>query len=266
MKTPNRDAFISNVPLRVSALIKSAVATSVLMFSLANQAKAVTLVSEAFPSTAIASATGSGNTKAAGGKTFTYTIADPSIDALLYFGPSDPILSGGTQPIRSGLDGILANMTFSSISGSTATWLGSTNFTYSNNGGASFQTATVQTEFLLTVTTGNAPVTAASVGAPSAVGAVTDISGLSTFVVNEQFLAADPIGGTFRAFDTLFNSEYPNHTGSCISGGCEVTSFSGGFFSQAAAVPEPASIAILGAGMAMAGAARRRRSRTTHRA
>lgn len=256
-------SLISRLALRAPTLMGTVATVSILMLTFANQAKAVTLVSEAFPSTATASATGVGSTKAAGGKTYTYTIANPGIDSLLYFGPSDPLLGGGTQPVRSGLDGILANMTFSTISGNTAIWIGSTSFTYSNNGGASFQTATVATEFLLTVTTGNAPVTAASVGAPGSVGAVTDISGLSTFVVNEQFLAADPIGGTFRAFDTVFNSEYPNHTGSCAGGACEASSFSGGFFSQTAAVPEPASLAIMGAGIAMAGAVRRRRSRIT---
>jgi hypothetical protein len=239
-------------------LLLAGVATAtILLAPLANQAKAVTLTSENYPSTAGASASGTGSTKAAGGKTYTYTIANPGIDSLLYFGGLDPIL-GGAQPIRSGLDGTLGNMTFSTISGNTATWIGSTSFTYSNNGGASFQTATVQTEFLLTVTSGNAPVTAASVGAPSSVGAVTNISGLSSFAVNEQFLAANPIGGSFEAFDTLFNSDYPHHTGSCISGGCEVTSFSGGFYSLAADVPEPASLAVVGAGIAMIGVVRRK--------
>jgi hypothetical protein len=265
MSLSSRDSRISRLAIRAPTLVGTVATLSILMLPFANESRAATLVSEAFPSTATASVTSVGiGTKAAGGKTFTYTIANPGIDSLLYFGPSDPLLAGGTQPIQSGLDGIRANMTFSTISGNTAVWIGSTSFTYSNNGGATFQTATVATEFLFTVTTGNAPVTAASVGAPDSVGAVTDISGLSTFVVNEQFLAADPIGGTFTAFDTLFNSEYPNHTGSCIGGTCEVTSFSGGFFSQAAAVPEPASIAIVGAGIAMVGAVRRRRSRITH--
>ncbi|NNE29631.1 MAG: HYR domain-containing protein, partial [Saprospiraceae bacterium] len=151
----------------------------------------------------------------AGGVTFSYANFDPSAYATLFWGPAT------FDAVQAGLSGVLSPMTFDNISGSVATWLGSSTWTNPTTGTVS----TIPICFSLTLTTG-------SWTPDPTVGALFEIVGGADFSVTLEFLA-----------DLGSGCDTPLNEVQQASAGLTVSSFSGGFFGTTA-----------GAGTGMCGA------------
>ena len=188
---------------------------------------------------------------APGGNTFvagTYSGFDTSAFSQLYWGASSAALPGA------GLDGSLHGLTFSGVAGTTATWVGTTGWTDTRNGGNTFY-ANVPIALQVTVTglgatpwlpAGAVPGLAASVGA-----VIDDSAGLSF----TRTLAWTATAAGYAANTPLSQIQVgptPNLT---------VTSFTGGFYATAP-VPEPAGYALALAGFGVLGFSARRRQAT----
>ncbi len=179
----------------------------------------------------------------AGGFTYIFTGFDVSGLANLWYGVDL------TYPPAAALDGSLDAMTFSGVSGSTATWDGTTDWDDPSVAGGG--TVSVPTRLELTVSGGPSWVTLPIPGYTfPAIGAVIDNSAGSDFSLNFIF-TADTGGGGYVPINTI--QQVP-------PGGQTLTSVGFGFYSV---VPEPSSIAMAGLGLlAMIGygVSRRRRS------
>jgi hypothetical protein len=156
-----------------------------------------------------------------GGVTWSYSAFNLSAFSSLYWGPTSNnavscALSGGSG----------GPMTFSGISGNTASWTGTA--TYLNS---SLTYSTVSTLFQATVNSAATPwVLASTLGLDPGIGAViNDSSGLA-YSVNLQFTAAG------MSLDQFFNTY--DH------GSADSASISGGFY-YAAPIPEPSAVAFL---------------------
>jgi len=188
-----------------------------------------------------------------GGRTFTYTALNPvgGNYSQLWWGISDLIMplfavpgSSGSQPIFS----------LPTISGNEAIWTGNS-FLVDTGGFGHFQ---IQVRFVLDTFDffGNAAnlVSAGSVpGLTGSEGAVLPIAGSllsSGFRANLRFEAFDVASnswiGVANRFENIFNS--PNCGTPCV-----ISSATGSFWYEAnqagAAVPEPASLALMGSGL-----------------
>lgn len=161
----------------------------------------------------------------AGGSSYVFTAFDPMAFTSLYWGTFDD------NSVFAGLDGTAHPLAFSSASGTTATWSGTTSYTNPQNN----STSTVPVEMIITVSgLGATPWTAAApLGLPAGMGAVVDNSAGADFTANVQFLA--DVGSGFVALNSI-----------SVGGGLANASVSGGFF---ASVPEPSSVALCLAGV-----------------
>jgi hypothetical protein len=182
------------------------------------------------------------------GRDFTFSGFDTNFFSALYWGPSSVNLP------QAALDGTLDAATSFSVSGTTATWSGTTTWTNPNT---SVVTTNVPWELRIDISgLGTTPwVQASTLGLPSPVGYVVDDSAGTTFTANLKFVAN--VGSGFVAMNTIQQSpSTPSLT---------QTSFGGGFyFDRPSAVPEPASLLLTGLGMFVVSAyASRRAQRST---
>jgi hypothetical protein len=154
----------------------------------------------------------------------TFTGFDPDTTwSQLYWGPASNALP------TAGLDATPHALAFSGISGTTATWAGTTSWT---NPTTSITHTGVPIELRITITGLGGTPWALSTGIPgldpgpgTGIGAVVDDSTLQAdFSANVQFLADIPTDGSgnFIALNSVQNG-----------GGQTVSSFTGGFYTAA---------------------------------
>jgi hypothetical protein len=178
------------------------------------------------------------NSGSAGGKTFNYSGFDTSAFDDLYWGPDENLLPGA------GLDGALHTMTYDQTMGTTAYWQTTSSYTNPTTNATSTQTIWLAIDIF---GLGSSPwISATSIGLPSSVGAVVDDSAGSNFSANLLFTVGASPGGT-----PINNLQQAPTTG-CPDSNCRTqTAFTGAFYwtDPVAAVPEPASLALIGAGM-----------------
>jgi hypothetical protein len=206
---------------------------------LALPAHALTIYGPAFPpvgGTVSYAFSGAPSPGDAGGQSVAFTSFVQTTGWVnLYWGPD----SG--YPPTAGLDGSAHSLTLSSISGTTATWSGTTSWTDPNT---STYYPSVPIELVIDISglSGTPWVSSTSVpgldpGPGTGIGAVVDDSAGLDFTANVQFLADVPTDGPgFVALNDVL----------LLPGGQANSSFTGGFYS---AVPEPGSLGLLGLGV-----------------
>ena len=170
----------------------------------------------------------------AGGRDFNYSNFDSSQFSDLWWGPNSSFLPSA------GLNGTANQFTSFSISGTTATWTGTTAWTA---GGVFTDTIPWELRIQVTGLGANPWVTSASVpgldpGAGTGIGAVVNNASGLDFSANLQFLANT--GGGFQAMNDIT----PQFTGRTR------TSVGTAFYYEPAAVPIPSTLFIFGLGFA----------------
>jgi len=184
-----------------------------------------------------------GSSGATGGKTGTYTITDPSGYSDLYWS-----IAGSA-----GLNGSLETLSLSSVSGQSAFFTGTTGYVDAYGADAGDYISSVAIELEVTLGAGASWVSASSLGLDPSLGDLADVTGLSSFTANLQFLA------DFSEIPDSGTSGYQaiNNVDQIVTGDTH-TSTSGSFYDNqpAAGVPDTAgtlgliSLALLGlAGM-----------------
>ena len=191
------------------------------------------------------SATGGPSSGDVGGLNGNYGGFDSNFFDALYWGPQWGL---GDPGPAAGLDGVYHDLSFLSISGTTAIWQGTTSYTSPGGPGpASCASCPIRLEIDVSGLGANPWALEASVpglsGLAAGIGAVIENPDGDDFVANFQFLA--DLGSGFVAI----NSIVPQ------SGGSTVSTVSGAFYSV---VPEPSVLMMLGLGVAGLGARRRR--------
>jgi PEP-CTERM motif len=173
----------------------------------------------------------------AGGLSVAFTsFVLPGSTLALYWGPSSAFLP------TAGLDGIAHSLTLSSISGTSATWAGTTDWTDPSDS-TTYNGVPIEMVIDISLLGANPWVLSTSVtgldpGAGTGIGAVVDDSAGADFTANVQFLADIPTdgAGNFIALNDVLTSP----------GGMTNSSFTGGFYSV---TPEPGTAALLGFGL-----------------
>jgi hypothetical protein len=171
-----------------------------------------------------------------GGQNVSFTGFTPDTVWLeLYWGPSSDFLP------TAGLDGSTHSLTFSSISGTTATWAGTSDWTNPTDS-TTYTDVPIELRIDISGLGGTPWVISTSIsgldpGPGTGIGAVVDNStSQADFTANVQFLADIPTDALgFIALNDVQQS-----------GGQTNSSFTGGFYS---AVPEPGTAALLGVGL-----------------
>jgi PEP-CTERM motif len=203
-------------------------------------AKADVILGPGYPAPGGNSYSGSGNS-ATGTLTATYSGFNTSQYNQLWWGPANIWASmDNVGTPNAPIPGTPAQdlMTSVTITGSTATWTGQTYVSGVN------YTGYVSTEFVATLSPG-ASWEYATVPGISGPLAVVQITNGASFTVSEQFLGSYGSTG-WQPFLTLDNSIHPYNSGE------ELTSLDGQFF-YTAAVPEPATWAMMVLGFASLG-------------
>ena len=218
---------------------RTLVAGSLIASALAFTAHAATLNGPKYPAPGNNGFSSSGTSSgSAGGKTFSYSTFDTSAFDDLYWGPDENSLPAA------GLDGTLHTMTYVSTSGTTSYW--DTMSSYTNPATNVTSTQTIWLAIDITGLGSSPWISATSIGLPSSVGVVVDDSTGSNFSANLLFTVGASPGGT-----PINNLQQAPTTG-CPPNNCRTqTSFNGAFYwtDPVAAAPEPASLALIGAGM-----------------
>jgi hypothetical protein len=216
-------------------------------------ANAAPIIFSPFPGPGNASVAGTGNSGQDGGRTNTYTFATPGAGYtdlwFGYFGITVPGVSGGVGSQQ----GVVAPL----IVGNEATWAGLNQWQINMAVGPD-QFYNVRFR-MTTYDLANNPLNIVSAGSvPGLVGSAGAVLplGLSNgFIVNFGFEVFN--GATWKGVDSFFNTIGANEN--CI-GDCVIRGATGGFwYEQAATVPEPASLALLGTGLAFSARRLRRR-------
>jgi len=191
---------------------------------------------------------GGGSAGDVGGTDGNYGNFDNSAYIDLFWGPQWD-LSGP----QAGLDGVFHDLSFLSVSGTTAIWEGVTSYTSPGGPGpASCGSCPIRLVIDIGGLTGTPWLLEASVpgltGLAPGVGAVVDITAGLDFVANLRVLA--DLGSGFTAINPVPQS---------ASGGpWAVSSISGGFYSN---IPEPSTALLVSLGLIGMGSRARRRSR-----
>ncbi len=177
-----------------------------------------------------------GNAADAGGSNFEFTNFVQTTGWIeLYWGPNSGFLP------TAGLDGTAHSLTLSGISGTTATWAGTTDWTDPFDS-TNYSNVPIELRIDISFLGANPWVLSTSVagldpGPGTGIGAVVDNSAGADFTANVQFLADIPTDGlgNFIALNDVL-----------VGGGQANSSFTGGFYS---AVPEPGTALLLAAGV-----------------
>jgi len=199
----------------------------------AGSVAAATLVGPEYPAPGGNTYSAVGDAGDAGGAAASYGTFDAGAFNELYWGPQ-----WGTDPgPRAGLDGVLHDLDFLSISGTTAIWEGLTSYTSPGGPGpASCVSCPIRLEIDIAGLGANPWVLEAGVtglsGLAPGIGAVIDNSLGLDFVATFEFLA--DLGGGYTAINPI-----------PASGGMTVSSVSSAFYS----VPEPSATLLLGLGL-----------------
>ncbi|MCC6642885.1 MAG: PEP-CTERM sorting domain-containing protein [Deltaproteobacteria bacterium] len=163
-----------------------------------------------------------------------FSLSPAAIDT--YWGP------GAASWITASLDGSPDALSFDSIGGTTARWLGTTSWTDPDT---STTYSSVAIELRITVTgLGATPwifstsVTGLDPGAGTGVGAVVDTLDGTDFTANLRFRALHPVTSAWTAIN-LFEQPIG-------SPGLTTSSFGGAFFTV---VPEPGTLLLVGSGL-----------------
>jgi len=166
---------------------------------------------------------GAASAGSSGGRTVNFTNFDPTTTwSKLYWGPSS-----SAKP-TAGLDGTNHQLTFSGISGTTATWAGTTSWTNPDTGtvhtNVPIQLRITITGLIATPWVTSTGVAGLDPGPGTGIGAVVNNVGLDDFSANAQFLADIPTDGSgnFIPLNDVENG-----------GGLTRSSFTGGFYSAA---------------------------------
>lgn len=211
-------------------------ATSLFSFNAFSSVPALT--GPVFPAPGGTTFSGSGQQGNTGGRIWNYSGFDTSKFSSLYWGPSITSLPSAS------LDGTLHSLTFAGISGTTATWSGSTSYT---NPTSNF-TSTVNLYLTISVNGlgANPWVPASSLGLPTA-GALVNNSSGADFSAKIQFTGY----GTSANVGTPLNSfQQPPTPPPVLSK--TITSFSGAFY-YVSPVPEPEEWAMMMLGFPLMG-------------
>jgi hypothetical protein len=176
----------------------------------------------------------SGNAGTTGGMTISYSGFDSTQYSELFWGAWEGAPIGASL---NGLDITTAElMTFSGIAGNTATWTGSTSWSWYSGNYLNYNSP-IATRLTVKVTPMNF-VPAADYGVPS-IGALAPVTG--PFSANLLFEAN--YFGNWLPLITGYNSYQT------LSGVQTAFTFSGGFYNSTAPVPAPAAIWLLGTGL-----------------
>jgi len=203
------------------------------------------LIGPTYPAPGGNSFSSSGSQISAAGATRSYGSFNTSAFSTLYWGSDSSSLPGA------GLDGTAHTLSFSSTSGTTATWLGTTSwFNHNTN----TNNTNVSVEMLIDIGgLGATPwVTASSLGLNSNLGALVDLSSGQNFTANVKFLAN--VGNGFQSLDSIDAS------------GLVKASLNGAFYysdpnGSTAGVPEPGTTGLLAIGALAVASLRRRIAR-----
>jgi hypothetical protein len=209
-----------------------------------------TLMGPAYPPPGGGTATTSDDPQAAGlygGFTWTFTGFDPTAYGDLYWGawenlPSEPVTIGVSLNDSSVTGSEV--MSFNSYSGNQATWTGQTSMIWKPSSSSSWQSAPIDTVFILTVTDSmDNPISledAIGHGLGANVGAIAPVSG--DFKANLQFLGRGfPLFAPTNYYPVYYAFNY-HETNPNVSTHHD---FSGGFY-YTAAIPDPSMVFLLG--------------------